>query len=180
MIGGVDDTTVLGLAGIISSVLIAAFGYWYNYATRSQPHREFLYQKQIEAYLELSTILSKLLRPCYEYLVTKRNLTPEDKSEYSKITSAVFLDVVQQAPIARMMLPNDVNEKIGTLLSVLTEGYYGQRGLPDNATEVLLTLTEAEFGIYDAIRKNAGIDPLTQQMRQVFGQVRSSTTEAAG
>ncbi len=52
MIWGLEDATVLGLAGITAGLLATALSFWWNYKTRSLPHREFLYQKQIEAYLE--------------------------------------------------------------------------------------------------------------------------------
>jgi hypothetical protein len=38
------------------------------------------------------------------------------------------------------------------------------------ATEMGDMLTDAELDVYAAVRKNAGIEPLTEEMRRVFGQ----------
>jgi hypothetical protein len=74
MIWGVGDSTVLALAAIVASVGIALMSFWWNYKTRALGHREFLYQKQIEAYAALLTNISHALYPCYDFLFTRERI----------------------------------------------------------------------------------------------------------
>lgn len=148
MVWGVDDTTVLGLAGIISSVLIAAFGYWYNYATRSQPYQQFLYQKQMEAYKEISSELSKLLRPCYEYLKPIYGRRDKKYGEFHEIAFKASLEVdrlLRESGIPKERFPREVSAAVEELTSLLRnearldeEGFSGCTLIQDAMTKIIL------------------------------------------
>jgi hypothetical protein len=166
MIWGVEDSTVLGLAGIIAGLVTALVSFWWNYKTRALSHREFLYQKQFEEYLELSTIVQRLLRPCYSFLMGKRELTPENRVQLLKIIDKLTDDLRQEMHHCETILPMDVvhaiNELIGKSVVHVPK--------LNNARQIGETLLHAEWDVYKAIRKNAGVEPLTEDMLQAFGE----------
>ena len=169
MIWGVDDSTFLGLAGIMAGLVVglgtALMSFWWNYKTRALGHQEFLYQKQVEAYVDLSTNISRSLSPCYNFLTTK-SLTPENRKEFGVITEKAFDGVWGQARLSLMILPAYVCDALVKLLSALNEE------LPklDSSKQAALVLTKAEMAVCVAVRKSAGIEPLTKDMLQAFGQ----------
>jgi hypothetical protein len=50
--------------------------------------------------------------------------------------------------------------------------------LPDSPFGIEKPLVTSEFNIYNAIRKNAGIDPLTEELREVFGKAKPKPSSA--
>jgi len=166
MIWGVEDSTVLGLTGIIAGLGTALMSFWWSYKTRAAAHREFLYQKQIETYVALSTEISHLLDPCYTFLSTK-DLTPENRKEFKEIAAKASDEVWGQARLSLMILPVEVakavNQLFGTLLEVAKS---------DSSEGGIQVLTKAEMGVYEAVREWAGVDPLTKDMLQAFGAYR--------
>ena len=169
MIWGVEDSTILGLAGIIAGLLTAATSFWWNYKTRALPHREFLYQKQIEAYMDLATDFSRSIGPCYDYLVDvdehTEELSPEGRKELEKLTRKAHDDVRGQLGKSAMILPVDVSIAISKLLQKLSRVHKS-----GNVMQMAEILIEGEFDVYNAVRKNAGVEPLTKDMLQAFGQ----------
>ena len=140
MIWGVEDSTVLGLAGIVAGAGVglgtALMSFWWNYKTRALPHQEFLYQKQIEAYLDLSTNMSRSLYPCYNFLFTNA-LTPQNRKKFGEITEKAYDEMWGQERLSMMILPVHVAEALRKLLSTLNEE------LPkfDNSDQAGLVLT---------------------------------------
>jgi hypothetical protein len=165
MIWGVEDSTILGLAGIIAGLLTAAASFWWNYKTRALGHREFLYQKQIEAYVDLSTNISRSLSPCYNFLITK-SLTPENRKEFVEITEKAYDELWCQARLSLMILPAYVGDALVKLLSALN----GELPKLDSSKQAGLVLTKAEMTVYVAVRKWAGVEPLTKDMLDAFGE----------
>jgi hypothetical protein len=167
MILGMEDSTVLGLTGIIAGVLTASMSFWWNYKTRALPHREFLYQKQIEAYIEVATAISRSVNPCHNYLGQfEEELAPEKRKEFEKLTETAYADLWEPLQKSMTILPRDVVTAICDLfLKLVTEVHKS-----GNPMEMRDMLTDAELDVYSAVRKNAGIEPLTEEMRQVFGE----------
>lgn len=163
MIWGMDDSTVLGLTGIIAGLLTASISFLWSYKTRALSHREFLYQKQIEGYLELSTTMIRLLDPCYDFLIDNQ-LTPKNRARLSNILDKVDDGLRREVIRCQAILPLDVasavNEMYGKVANAKLESF----------EQIVETLMMAEWDVYAAIRKNAGVDPLTEDMRRVFGQ----------
>jgi hypothetical protein len=167
MIWGVEDSTILGLAGIIAGLLTAATSFWWNYKTRALPHREFLYQKQIEAYIELASAISRSIGPCQDYLNEfEEDLAPEKRKKFEKLTKKAYTDLWQQLRKSTTILPSDVVASICDLFLKLAIEVHKS----SNPTQMGEMLTDAELDVYGAVRKNAGIEPLTEEMRRVFGQ----------
>jgi hypothetical protein len=128
-------------------------------------HREFLYQKQIEAYVDLSTIISRSLHPCYNFLFTKA-LTPENRKEFVEITEKAYDELWGHERMSLMILPLGVAEAVTKLMLVLT------RELPklDNSKQAGSVLSRAELDVCVSVRKWAGVEPLTKEMLQAFGE----------
>jgi hypothetical protein len=165
VIWGVEDSTVLGLAGIIAGLGTALMSFWWNYKTRALGHREFLYQKQIEAYVDLSTNISRSLYPCYNFLLTK-DLTPENRKELVEITQKAHDELWGIERMSLMILPLDVVEAVNKLQLVLA------REIPklDSSKQAGSVLTRAELDVCVSVRKWAGVEPLTKDMLQAFGR----------
>ena len=167
MIWGMEDSTVLGLAGIITGFGAILMSFWWNYKTRALPHREFLYQKQIEAYLELASAISRSIGPCHDYLYEgEEELAPEKRKEFEKLTKKAYTDLWEQLRRSTTILPKDVVLSICDLLRKVADEVHKS----GNATQMGDMLTDAELDVYAAVRKNAGTEPLTEEMRRVFGQ----------
>lgn len=163
MIWGMDDSTVLGLAGIVAGLLTASMSFLWNYKTRALSHREFLYQKQIEGYLELSTNMIRLLDPCYDFLIDNE-LTPKNRVRLSNIINKVKDNLRREVARCQAILPIDVASAVNEMYSKLIDVKL------ESNEQILETLVNAEWDVYAAIRKNAGVEPLTEDMRRAFGQ----------
>ncbi len=169
MIWGVEDSTVLGLAGIVAGVIATGISLWWNYKTRALPHREFLYQKQIEAYIDLATAFSRSINPCYDYLnglSNRQELTPESRKAFRKLALRAQVDLWEQFRKSALILPQDVAVAIGELLGKLLNEVHKS----GNPIQMIRILIDGEIGVYKAVRKNAGVRPLTKEMRRVFGE----------
>jgi hypothetical protein len=141
--------------------------FWWNYKTRASPHREFLYQEQIKAYVDLSANIPRLLHPCLTFLSTK-DLTPENRKEFEEIVFKAAGELRGQVRLSMMILPLDVAKAVNQLFETLfklDESDSSERGI-----EVLI---KAEMGVYEAVREWAGVEPLTKDMLRAFGQHRS-------
>ena len=64
-----------------------------------------------------------------------------------------------------MILPVDVSIAISKLLQKLSRVHKS-----GNIMQMAEILIEGEFDVYNAVRKNAGVEPLTKDMLQAFGQ----------
>jgi len=166
MILGVEDSTVLGLAPIIAIVIVAGMSFLWNYKTRALPHREFLYQEQIAAYTELAAVISRSLFPCFEFLWGKKELTPEHRTEFVQIVTKAYNELWEQSRKSMVILPLDVSTAVFVLQLALV------RDAPklESPRQTMDFLQNAEWNVYAAVRKRAGIEPLTEDMRRVFGQ----------
>ncbi len=164
MISGLEDSTVLGLAGIIAGFGAALMSFWWNYKTRALSHREFLYQKQIEGYLELSAVMTRLLGPCYDLLIDKE-LTPRNRVRLWNMIYKMKTDLRREVMRCQAILPIDVVSAVNGLSIKLSD-------IPKLKTfeEIIAALVDAESAVYKSIRKNAGVRPLTEDMRRAFGQ----------
>jgi hypothetical protein len=166
MIWGVEDSTFLGLAGIIAGLGVglgtALMSFWWNYKTRALGHREFLYKKQIETYVDLSTNISRSLHPCYDFLFMK-DLTPENRKEWVEITTKADDELSGQMRMSLTILPLDVAKAIDHLRSTLSRELSSEK-------EPSVVLARAEVEVYNAIRKWAGVEPLTKDMLRAFGE----------
>jgi hypothetical protein len=139
--------------------------FWWNYKTRALGHQEFLYQKQIEAYVDLSTNISRLLYPCYNFLFTK-GLTPENRKELLEIALKAHDGLRGQLRLSVIILPLDVAKAVTRLLITLL------RELPklDSPEQAVGVLTRAELDVCTTIREWAGVEPLTEDMLGAFGE----------
>jgi len=168
MIWGVEDSTFLGLAGIIAGLVVglgtALMSFWWSYKTRVSPHREFLYQKQIEAYIDLATNISCSLSPCYNFLVTE-SLTAENRKQFEEITEKAHDELWSQARMSLMILPAGVAEAVVGLLSALNSEAMAKL---HSSKEAGLVLTKAEMAVYKAAHEWAGVEPLAEEMLRMF------------
>jgi hypothetical protein len=170
MIWGLEDSTVLGLAGIIAGIGVglgtALMSFWWNYRIRALPHREFLYEKQIEGYLELSTAMCSLLRPCYEFLWSNDLTLDQNRKKFVDIIDKPQDDLHEQVRKCFAILPIDVGRAVLDLYGKLTDDIPNM----SNNKEALKVLTMGELDVYDAVRRLAGVKPLTKDMLQAFGK----------
>ncbi len=161
-----QDSTIIGVAGLAAGLLTSAMAYYWSYKTRGYPHREYLYQIQIDEYRELSVGLSRSVNPCYDFLFGKTTLTPEMRTTFLGILNKAADDSHEQfrrgAAILRLDVAMAVNQVCIKLLMDIPK--------MDNATQIGTTLLQAEMEVYSAIRKNAGIEPLTKEMWRAFGR----------
>jgi hypothetical protein len=172
LIWGVDDSTVLGLAGIIAVLLTAVISFWWNYKTRGMPHQEFLYQKQIEAYNSVSMRIGRITDACYDFLDAPNNVLTEDDRAKMR---ALFLELSRKHLLAGdwFLLPKGVvvavNDLLRTLFRITATGTELDGRAMVEQQDPLTTLFDAQFKVYDTMRKEARIEPLTEHIHWAIG-----------
>jgi hypothetical protein len=150
------DPVIVGLAGVIAGVIATVASLWWNYATRASQHREFLYERQIKMYPKLTDSLRKAIWP----LINSQN-AQEFKDKIEKAESDLLEPFYMTVPI----LPQDVGEAILRLEKTLEK-----TAKLDDLAKMRKNIIDAELDVYAAIRKSAGTDPLSDEMRQIFGE----------
>ncbi|MFI5449661.1 MAG: hypothetical protein ACHQ03_07850 [Candidatus Bathyarchaeia archaeon] len=161
-----DGSTIIGVGGLVVALVTTAMAYVWSYKTRAYPHREFLYQRQIDEYKELSVCLSRNIDVCEHFLVGKTTLTPEMRAEFLEILNKTADALHEQLWKSSAILPKDVLLAVNALLiKLVTE-------IPqlENARQIGVTLLHAETAVYNAMRTKAGVAPLTKEMLAAFGQ----------
>ena len=139
--------------------------YYWSYKTRGYPHREFLYQRQIDEYKELSVCLSRNIGACENFLFGKTTLTPDMRTKFQKLLNKTADALHEQLFSSAAILPVDVASAVNLLcIKLVTE-------IPtlENPLQITDSLLEAQKGVYSAMRKNAGVEPLTKEMLGAFG-----------
>jgi hypothetical protein len=140
--------------------------YVWSYKTRAYPHREFLYQRQIDEYKELSVCVSRNIEVCHHFLFGKTTLTPQMRTEFLGILNKTADALHEQSWKSYAILPKDVLLAVNALLIKLVNE------IPrlEDAKQIGVILLHAETAVYNAMRKNAGVEPLTKEMLAAFGE----------
>jgi hypothetical protein len=139
--------------------------YVWSYKTRGYPHRELLYQRQIDEYKELSFCLSRNISTCQKFLYGKTTLTPEMRTEFVGILNNAADALHERLWKSAAIVPKDVLMAINALLiKLVTE--IPQLEDPRQIADILI---HAQTDVYTAMRKKAGVAPLTKEMLAAFG-----------
>ena len=107
-------------------------------------------------YHELTNSVRKVVWP----LITSEN-PKEFKDKIEKAERDLLEPFYKTLPI----LPKDVGEAIFHLQEALEK-----TAKLDDIAKMRKTLIDAELDVYAAIRKCAGTDPLSDEMRRIFGE----------
>jgi hypothetical protein len=172
MIWGVEDSTVLGLAGIIAVLGAALISFWWNYKTRGLSHQQFLYQKQIEAYPRVLESIANVMQPSYDFILAHNNvLTAEDREkmrlEVEKPLREHTLGLDKDLFLLPTEVINSINELNGTLRDVTTYGtreraVEGNGIVVEDIADPFRALSDAHMRVINAIREEARIENLSE------------------
>ena len=94
-----QESTILGLAGLLVGAFSVGASLWWNYATRASLHREFLYERQIEMYRELTNSVTRVVWP----LINSKN-AKELRRKIEKAERDLLAPFYKALPI----MPKDV------------------------------------------------------------------------
>jgi hypothetical protein len=171
----VEESTVVAILSVIASSAIAAFSLWLNYKDRSSPHRQSLYEKQLETYEVVAERLGRMVQPCLDFIASHNykltsGMRAEMRDLFLKHFRSDFFEIR-----GYVFLPNEVTEAINQVLVIL----YSITAPDDQASKwpaefvqsknPYRLLNNAENSVYRAIRKAAGIEPLSTEIRKVTG-----------
>jgi hypothetical protein len=185
----IDLTSLAALLSVAVSGAVAIASLYLTYKSRSQPHREFLYEKQIEAYEALANAIIRLTQPLYDFIGSHNyKLTPESRAEMRHLYNRLFQDNFFAIEGKFWgIVPTEVMEAISNLTATIeatvatdedimrwdmTGGPMYVTWQPGHAEQVgkdpYTSLKMAETDLIEAIRKYAGVDALSEEMRKAF------------
>lgn len=169
---------MITLVSVIGTLLIAGISLYLNYRSRSSPHREFLYQKQIEGYNEVLRATAAVSQPCLDFLESHGfRLTPVARAELRSMCDKLWRNNILEAESGGMtMLPASVLSEVDNLYYVLwsitapneQKHLWPRKYVYHEDPFRLVNL--AQQRVYSAIRKAAGIGPLSRDILRVVGK----------
>jgi N-acyl-D-aspartate/D-glutamate deacylase len=190
MIWGMEDSTFLGLAGIVAGVgaalVTTLLNLWWNYKTRGLPYQQALYQKQIEAYTHLTASLANVLQPYYGLLRAHReNPTAEDIVKMRNKIRELLEDYTLRLVGDMFLIPREIVQSVNRLYGVLwdlattgiaivtmSDGGIREVGMADSFE----VLNDAHLRILNTIREKAHIEALSE-FDWIVGQRRPKTDD---
>jgi len=178
----IDLTSLSALLSVAISGAVAIGSLYLTYRSRSQPHREFLYEKQIEAYEVLANAIIRLTQPLYDFIGSHNyKLTSKSQGKMARLYNKLFQD--NFSPIESRLwgiMPIEVMEPISNLTATIEATVNTDDDMTRSAPDIIhdriqqlrkdpyTSLKMAETDVIEAIRKCAGVDPLSEEMRKVF------------
>jgi hypothetical protein len=162
----------LGAGGL----LIGALSLFLNYKSRSSAHREFLYQKQVEAYNKIFNSIHPFYNSCLVFIfqcnfkldnTTRPQLREETAREYEKFISdyrafSLFLSKPVHAEINNFI-------KVFNAISSPNENSKLYPKELINSQDPQMDLSKAYSSITSKMRESLGIEPLSEDILKVVG-----------
>jgi len=165
-----EESTIVGLAGLFVGLLTSLASLWWNYKTRASTHREQLYLKQIEAYSELVVSSNRFLEHVYAYLeLLRKGGNAKTLNALKQKQRDAFLDFFHTFIRLHVFLPTEVLTRSLKLISRV-RSYTVELGEAEQDIELKRKeMAHLQIDLVDAMREAAGIGPLSEEMRKVFG-----------
>jgi hypothetical protein len=157
-----DESTIISVGGLIVAAFSVGASLWWNYATRTSEHREYLYESQMKMYADIVNATMSATQPIEDLLKKRRR----SRKELDERTRAAKDMMRVQFTKGMAIVPDNVLRAIYAVYLALEK--LEKRRNPDK--KVREDLISTEYELYDAIRKAAGTEPLSDEMRRIFGQ----------
>lgn len=172
----------------LGALALAALTVWLGYLERTQALRQALYQKRLEVYHELLTAVLKVQEVAseatlFQVIENAEGQELDDDQRHIMLaqiqpSSAALWDFEQRWQI---IMSQDVTAALGRFREELWEltGSFPASATTRESREENITgdpasyLMDAQFDIVQAIRRDLGVDRLTDEMLRSFGAHRS-------
>lgn len=170
-----EESTIVAILSIIASSAVAALSLWLNYKDRSSPHREFLYEKQMDAYDVVLEALGRVVQPCLDFLHSHGyKLTPDTRAEMRNLLEKHYRSDFFEIK-GWTFLPTEVIHEIGRvfviLYSITAPDAQAHKWPPEfvQSKNPYGLLMDAKNRVYNVVAQAAGIGPLSAEIRKVTG-----------
>ena len=163
IIGIIASLIGVGLLAI-TSLIGAGLSFYFYWKSRTSSYREILYSNQLEGYRELAEVMEKII-----FLV----FTVKGKKELGEYLIGRQSDFRSKIIKWLNILPQVVNEEFAKFyILVLDESKKLEEGnFPDENA-----LMDASQKVYDIAQKYFGIEPLSQETRDLIMRSDSRTS----
>jgi|SRR5215213_1843837 len=178
-------SAIVGVGGL----MVAALSVWLNYKSRSSVHREYLYQKQTDAYVALMNALNPLHNQCQHFIaLNKFRLNSETRLQFRLAMSRgeiseFYKEFSLQHQRGALFLPSYVQEEISAFVRVLNAV-----SAPDdianqyphelvNSNDPGMELSKAYSRVVSATRRGLGVEPLSSEILKLIGEVKPLKAE---
>jgi hypothetical protein len=171
----VEESTVVAILSVIATSAVAALSLWLNYKDRSSSHREFLYEKQIDAYAVVVEAMGRVIQPCLDFVDSHGyKLTSDTRAEmrdlFLKHYRSDFFEIKGYTFLPTEVI-REINRVFEILYSITAPDAQAHKWPPEfvESKNPYGLLMDAENRVLSVIRQAAGIEPLSTEIRKVTG-----------
>ncbi|HEV2862051.1 MAG TPA: hypothetical protein VGX48_13665 [Pyrinomonadaceae bacterium] len=173
----------------MGGLMVAALSLWLNYKSRSSVHREYFYQKQIDAFVAIMNALNPLHNACQDFIVLNGfRLNSETRLKFRLAISrgelsAFYREFSLQHQTWALFLPSYMQEQISgfikTLSAISAPDDVANQYPPNlvNSKDPGLELSKAYSGVVSAARRGLGVEPLSQEILKLLGEAKPPEAE---
>jgi len=171
------------------AIMVAALSLWLNYKSRSSVHREYFYQKQIDAFVALMNALNPLHNACQDFIALNGFRLNSDTRLQFRLAmsrggiSEFYREFSLQHQKWALFLPSYMQEEISafikTLSAVSAPDDIANQYSPNlvNSKDPALELSKAYSGVVSAARRGLGVEPLSQEILKLLGEAKPPESE---
>jgi hypothetical protein len=183
-----ERSTVEWIAALVStgSLVVAGLSVWLAMKDRGAPHRQHLYEKQVEAFDEVHVALNTLVEACQSFIMDKgfRLDGPSRVQLRRELSQGSIADRYQAYLLSRrrwaLFLPASVQEALAhfdhVLMGISAPDEWAHHYSHElvHANDPQMTLSDAQTRITAALREGLGVEPLSKEIMQVVGSARGA------
>lgn len=166
----------------LGGLFVAALSLWLSYKSRSAPHRELFYQKQVDAYVAVINALNPFHNACQDFIVLNGfRLNNESRIKFRLAISrgeisAFYRDFHLQHQKCALFLPSYMHEQISAFTKVLSAisvpDEFANQYPPDlvYSKDPGMELAKAYSNVVSAARRGLGVEPLSKEILTLIGE----------
>lgn len=170
-----EESTVVAILSVIASSAVAALSLWLNYKDRSSSHREFLYEKQIDAYDAVLEAMGRVIQPCLDFMDSYGyKLTSDTRAEMRDLFLKHYrnnLFEIKGWTFLPAEVIREINRVLVILYSITAPDAQAHKWPPEfvQSKNPYGLLMDAENRVHNVVRQAAGIEPLSTEIRKITG-----------
>lgn len=161
----------------VGGFLLGALSLWFAYKTRGSFHREFLYQKQVEAYAAVTNALDTLYDACLDFItVHGLKLDNQTRPKLRKATVEVRMKFHKEHRKWALFLPSFMHDEIASFIKVLNAISAPMEVVSQYPKELVyskdpqMDLSRAYSRVVAAARRGLGTESLSKEILRVVGE----------